>query len=159
AIVRDVVASEDVAQDVFVAAWGSVGKLRNPSSFLPWLRQLARNQAHTFLRTRSRFRRRHAAWEDDVAAVADPAADARGMLIEREDRRALAEAMEELPDEAREIVTLYYREGKSVRQVAELLGLGEDAVKKRLERARASLRQALLERAGEALRKTAPGAG
>jgi RNA polymerase sigma factor (sigma-70 family) len=159
AIVRDVPSSEDVAQEVFVAAWGSVTKLRNPSSFLPWLRQLARNQAHTFIRARSRFGRRHAPWSDEVATMADPAADARRMLIEHEDRRALAEAMEQLPDEAREIVILYYREGKSTRQVADVLGLREDAVKKRLERSRASLRQALIERAGEALRKTAPGAG
>jgi DNA-directed RNA polymerase specialized sigma24 family protein len=46
AIVRDVDLSRDVAQDVFLAAWRDLRKLRNPSSFLPWLRQIARNRAH-----------------------------------------------------------------------------------------------------------------
>jgi DNA-directed RNA polymerase specialized sigma24 family protein len=46
AIVRDVGASEDIAQGVFVAGWQSLRKLRNPASFQPWLRQLTRNKAH-----------------------------------------------------------------------------------------------------------------
>lgn len=35
AILRDVEASHDVAQDVFLSAWRDLGKLRNPASFLP----------------------------------------------------------------------------------------------------------------------------
>src|SRR4051794_5851125 len=50
AILRDVEASQDVAQDVFLAAWRDLGKLRNPASFLPWLRQMTRNRAHHVLR-------------------------------------------------------------------------------------------------------------
>jgi hypothetical protein len=42
--------------------------------------------------------------------------------------------------------------------VAALLDLGEDAVKKRLERARAAIRREMLERFGETVRRTAPGA-
>src|SRR5262249_29594825 len=44
------------------------------------------------------------------------------------------------------------------RQVATLVGLSEDAVKKRLERARSTLRQSLLDEVGEFVRRTAPGA-
>ena len=46
AIVRDPDASRDIAQDVFVSAWHDIRKLREPSSFLPWLRQITRNRAH-----------------------------------------------------------------------------------------------------------------
>ena len=56
------------------------------------------------------------------------------------------------------MVTLYYREGQSARQVADLLGLREDAVKQRLSRARQRLRASLLDEVGETLRVTAPGA-
>jgi len=55
-------------------------------------------------------------------------------------------------------VTLFYREGRSVRQVADLLGMREDAVKQRLARARQRLRESLLDEIGETLRATAPGA-
>jgi len=38
AIVRDVPASEDIAQEAFLSAWQHLRKLHNPASFLPWLR-------------------------------------------------------------------------------------------------------------------------
>ena len=43
AIVRDVPASEDIAQEAFISAWQQLKKLNNTASFLPWLRQITRN--------------------------------------------------------------------------------------------------------------------
>ena len=40
AIVRDPDVSRDITQDVFLAAWHDIRKLREASSFLPWLRQI-----------------------------------------------------------------------------------------------------------------------
>jgi hypothetical protein len=48
AIVRDLETSEEIAQDVFIAAWKQIGKLKNPASFLPWLRQVTRNRSHSY---------------------------------------------------------------------------------------------------------------
>ena len=156
AIVRDVPASEDVAQEVFLDAWSALSRLRNPTSFLPWLRQLARNHAHTFLR-----RRRSApatpVQDELLAAAADPRPGALEALTSREERELIVQAIEALPDETREVVLLYYREGQSAAQVAALLGLREDAVKKRLSRAREKLREAMAERFGEALDRSKPG--
>lgn len=158
AIVRDVARSEDIAQEVFVAAWKGLGKLRSAASFLPWIRQLARNHANMAIRSAIRYRRRHAPWNEGVDA-ADAAASAPLQLIAHEEEAALAAALTELPDETREVVTLFYREGQSARQVGELLGMTEPAVKKRLERAREALREATLARLGEVARRTAPTAG
>jgi RNA polymerase sigma factor (sigma-70 family) len=159
AILRDVEASRDVAQDVFLSAWRDLGKLRNPASFLPWLRQMTRNRAHHILRTRVRSRRviSDAEADDLVAAAVDPQPGAGERLLAAEEKRLLAAALERLSDESREVVTLYYREGRSVRQVADLLGLREEAVKQRLARARSRLRREMLERLGETLQRTAPG--
>lgn len=148
AIVRDVSASEDVAQETFLAAWSGIGKLRNPDSFLPWLRQIARNQAHLCLRRRQEH-------SDDVALQL--AADARPRvdeaLIDDEQRRIVAEVIDELPDETRETLILFYLEGSSTRQVAELLGISEDAVRQRLSRARVKVREESLRRFGIAIVK------
>src|SRR5215472_13511494 len=57
AIVRDLETSRDVAQDVFLAVWRDLKTLRNPASFLPWLRQTTRNQANASLRTTVRRRK------------------------------------------------------------------------------------------------------
>ena len=157
-IVRDLDASEEVAQEVFVAAWRDLAKLRNAASFGPWLRQLTRNRARQHLRSHQRRERRLTLVGDRLESEPDPAQLAHDELVRAEDQRRLLLAIDELPDDAREVVTLYYREGRSVAQVASLLDLREDTVKKRLQRAREQLRQALLEEAGEALARTAPGA-
>ncbi|MBI1874496.1 MAG: sigma-70 family RNA polymerase sigma factor [Acidobacteria bacterium] len=160
AIVRDVDMSQDIAQDVFLSAWRDLQKLRNPGSFLPWLRQITRNRAHHVLRGRMRARRWMMQLPDDrqVEAIVDGRAGVAERLLANEEREILREALAALPDETREVLTLYYREGQSVAQVAELLDLSEDAVKKRLSRARATLRGTLLQRLGDTLGATAPGA-
>src|ERR1700752_1157619 len=94
AILRDVDMSRDVAQDVFLAAWRDLRKLRNPASFLPWLRQLARNRAHHVLRSRVRARRHEAdaVADDYLQAINDPRPNAAAQLVAREDAAALAGA-------------------------------------------------------------------
>ena len=159
AILGDIEASRDAAQDVFLAAWRDLRKLRNPASFLPWLRQLARNRAHHVLRSHVRGKARAEGLTDEfLESIADPTPDAGSSLVKREDLAALAEAFAALPDDTREVLTLFYREGQSIAQVAELLDLTDAAVRKRLSRAREALRGAMLVGLGETLRRTAPGA-
>jgi RNA polymerase sigma factor (sigma-70 family) len=160
AIVRDVELSRDIAQDVFLAAWRDLGQLREPRSFVPWLRQLARHRAYHVLRTERRRLRRITGADVDarIEAAVDDAPGADDVIAAREDREIVAAVLDELPDETREAVTLFYREGQSTQQVASLLGLSDAAVRKRLSRARAELRASLLARFGDAARHTAPGA-
>lgn len=154
AIVRDVETSQEVAQDVYLAAWRELGKLREPASFLPWLRQMTRNRARHVLRGQLRLRRRVTSGHTDdlLAAAADPSLSAVERMVAEEEREALARAIDALPQSAREVVVLYYREGRSARQVGELLGMSEDAVKQRLSRARTRLRKELI----ESVERTAP---
>jgi RNA polymerase sigma factor (sigma-70 family) len=154
AIVRNVEASEDVAQEVFFAAWMNLLKLRNPASFIPWLRQITRNQAHLWLREHTRER----SDDDALAAAVDPRLSPAEAALVSEEQRLVAEVLAELPDETREVLVLYYRENSSARHVADLLGISEAAVKQRLSRARAKVREELLQRFGGTLLRTAPSA-
>jgi RNA polymerase sigma factor (sigma-70 family) len=98
AILRDIDLSRDVAQDVYLMVWRDLRKLRDPASFLPWLRQLTRNRAHQALRTHIRSRRRIQQVDDEtLAAASDPRPDALHMLLDAEQRAALAAAIDELP--------------------------------------------------------------
>lgn len=105
AILKDLDSSRDVAQDVFLAAWRDLRKLRNPSSFLPWMRQLARNRAHHVLRSHVRARRREADSLTDVFldGINDPGPDAAAQLVAKEEAEALARALDALPDDTREV--------------------------------------------------------
>ena len=156
AITRDVPASEDIAQDAFLSAWRHLPRLRNPSSFLPWLRQITRNLSHDHLRRRRNERRIDGDLEDILAVVADPTPDHPERLARQQEEAVVAELIDELPEETREILLIYYREGQSSRQVASLLGMQDAAVRKRLSRARQSLRADLLEKLGDFARASAP---
>lgn len=152
-VVRDVDTSEDVAQDVYIAAWHRLATLREPASFLPWLKQLTRRHALNFTRGERRSQEHHRAAGREPQAVAR---DASTLLERAEAERVVQACIDELPDDSRELMVLYYREGSSLTQVAALLELSEDAVKKRLERVRGRLSAAVRERFAEAARRTAP---
>lgn len=156
AITRDVPASEDIAQDAFLSAWNHLPKLRNQSSFLPWLRQITRNLAHDHLRRKYSEKRIDGDMDDILAVVADPTPDHPDRLGRQQEEAVVADLIDELPEDTREILLIYYREGQSSKQVASLLGMQDAAVRKRLSRARQSLHQGLLERLGEFARSTAP---
>ncbi|MFZ5635270.1 MAG: RNA polymerase sigma factor [Pseudomonadota bacterium] len=157
AITHDVVASEDIAQEAFLGAWQNLKRLQNPSSFLPWLRQIVRNLARDHLRAH-----RHRPLDGEGAEIAielaaDPSPEPAQWLIEDERERAAADLISALPEDSREALLLFYREGQSSQQVALLLGLSDAAVRKRLSRARQSLRADLLARFGEFAADSAPG--
>ncbi|MGQ4583120.1 sigma-70 family RNA polymerase sigma factor [Lysobacter sp. F60174L2] len=159
AIVRDVPASEDIAQEAFLSAWQNLRRLQNPASFLPWLRQITRNLARDHLRERQRLPREARDADALIEAAADPQPQPFERLIEQERTEVAAELISALPSDSREVLLLYYREGQRSQQVADLLGLSDAAVRKRLSRARASVRAELLARFGEFARASAPSVG
>ena len=130
AIVRDVPASEDIAQEAFLSAWQNLRRLQNPASFMPWLRQITRNLARDHLRARKRLPSEVADADEVIQAAADPQPDPLGQLAGQEREAVAAELISALPDDSREVLLLYYREGQSSQQVASLLGLSDAAVRK-----------------------------
>ena len=91
-----------------------------------------------------------------LAVVADPGPDHPERITRQHEEAVVAELIDELPEETREILLIYYREGQSSKQVAALLGMQDAAVRKRLSRARQSLHRELLERIGDFAMASAP---
>jgi RNA polymerase sigma factor (sigma-70 family) len=158
AIVRDIQTSEDIAQEAFLNAWTHLRRLRSSSSFLPWLRQITRNLARDHLRRRVTERRYDGDMDDILRVVADPSPDVPDSLSRQHEEAVVAELIDDLPEETREILLIYYREGQSSKQVAQLLGMTDAAVRKRLQRARDSIRADLMTRLGDFALSTAPSA-
>ena len=158
AITRDVQASEDIAQEAFLSAWQQLDRLRSSASFLPWLRQITRNLARDWLRAQAQRPLSGEAAEIAIGMAADPSPEPADRLLRGEAEAAAEDIISALPEDSREVLLLFYREGQSSRQVAALLGLSDEAVRKRLSRARASVREDLLQRFGGLARSTAPSA-
>ncbi|MBN6150931.1 sigma-70 family RNA polymerase sigma factor [Xanthomonas sp. AmX2] len=158
AITRDVQASEDIAQEAFLKAWQQLSRLNSHASFLPWLRQITRNLARDWLRAQRGRPMSGEAAEIALTMAADPAPSPAERLLRLEEEIVAADIISALPEDSRETLLLYYREGQQSQQVAALLGLSDAAVRKRLSRARASVREELLQRFGDFARGSAPGA-
>ncbi|NMT34254.1 sigma-70 family RNA polymerase sigma factor [Stenotrophomonas maltophilia] len=158
AITRDRQASEDIAQEAFVKGWQQLHQLRSATSFLPWLRQITRNLARDWLRAQRGRPLTGEAAEVAMGMAADPSPGAADRLQRVEEEIAAEDIISTLPADSREVLLLYYREGQRSQQVADLLGLSDAAVRKRLSRARALVREGLLQRFGEFARSSAPSA-
>jgi RNA polymerase sigma factor (sigma-70 family) len=157
-IVRDVPASEDIAQEAFLRCWRDRTRLRNPDSLLPWLREVTRNLARDHLRAAAQ-RLPTVTIESQADLIVHDAPAAASLIDAEAERRILREAIDELPEDSRETLLLYFREGEDHRAVAALLGLEEATVRQRISRARRSLCADLLARLSSIAVASAPTAG
>lgn len=157
AIVKDLDASEDVAQQVYIAVWQGIKRLKNTASFLPWVRQTTRYKAYNYLRDNRVSQRLSGDEAESVLSsfCSDP--DMQELSFQRDEQSMiLSRFIDELPDDSREIVLLYYREEQSTQQVAELLEISEAVVRQRLSRVRKQLQSKLLQKYGRLILSTAP---
>lgn len=145
--------SEDVAQETFLAAWRRVAKAGAPENFRAWLCGTVRNLAARFHRDADPISTLPADAADEHAR------DAREELAAREDEAVVWASLSELPEVYRDPLVLYFRQGQSTRQVAEALGLSEQAVRQRLSRGRAMLQEAVRARVESALIRSGPAKG
>lgn len=141
--------AEDLFQDTWAQAARHAHRLEEGSRLLPWLYTIARNEhrsARRFLLFD--FRKREAFATEPPRAVAQPddAVDARRQVAR------LETALGALPDAEREVLVLALIEGLPTAELASVLGVREDAVRKRLSRARAALAAAMAR--GEATKDT-----
>ena len=77
--------------------------------------------------------------------------------VSREEESLVWQALERIPEAYREPLILFYREDRSVAEVAGALVLSEDAVKQRLSRGRGMLREQVAELVEGGLRRSRPG--
>jgi RNA polymerase sigma-70 factor (ECF subfamily) len=149
AITRDDREAEDVMQQAYVNAFSSLRQFEGRARFATWLTRIAVNEALARVRQRGRYE----VLDDDVPTVeslgaSDPATNPERQTFTTELRDLLEWAIDALPDGAREVFVLREVEGLSTAETAASLDVSEDVVKTRLSRARATLRQTLLDRAG-----------
>lgn len=126
---RDQALSEDVAQETFLAAWRQLHQLREPGRLRSWLCGIASNLAN---KARKRTARELPIDEPMLAAQDDPFE----AVSEAQAERVVGEALARVPDTYRDVLVLYYREQRSIREVARALEISESAALQRLARGR-----------------------
>jgi RNA polymerase sigma-70 factor (ECF subfamily) len=131
---------EDVAQEVFVRLFFSLEQLRSPEVFEPWLYRLTVNAAYDYLRKRKRRQEsRMADLADQQVMMADAVAGEKleaDRLEAAEIREFVQSLLGEVSEEDRILLMLKEVEGLSLRELEQIYGVNENALKVRLYRAR-----------------------
>src|SRR5438445_4746504 len=129
-LVGDEALAADLLSDVFLDVWRQAR-----SSVSTWLLAIARHKALS-----ARRRRTDAELDEKVASkVADPADDPEVVLQKKTRAELLRHALARLSPEHGEVIDLVYFHGKSVKEVAEIVGIAEATVKTRMFYARKKL--------------------
>src|ERR1017187_5044967 len=131
---------EDVAQEVFIRLYFSLGQLRTPEVFEPWLYRLTGNASYDYLRkSRRRIESRMAALSEQDVMMADAAAGSRAQSDESEKRRVretVQELLSTVSEEDRILLTRKEGEGLALKELEKIYHVNENALKVRLFRAR-----------------------
>jgi RNA polymerase sigma factor (sigma-70 family) len=153
----DLAAASDFAQETFVTAWRKQHDLREPALLKSWLAGIARN----LTANAAKVVQRRGGVPVALDGIAEPAAreaSPEAHAVSKQEEELLWNTLAELPESYREPLVLFYREERSVAEVASQLELSEDAVKQRLSRGRAMLKAEMSALVESALARSRPGA-
>jgi len=135
---------QDVAQDVFIRAYRAIGNFRGESSFYTWLYKIATNTAKNHLVSLGRrppgddLQFEDAQHLDTGLRLKDTATPERELLREEIERNVTA-AVDELPEELRQAITLREVDGLSYEEISDVMKCPIGTVRSRIFRAREAI--------------------
>ena len=138
--------AEDLLQDTFLMAFRTLGQLKDPERFRPWLLRIAQNAAIDSARRQSRRKRTPVlAAPSAAAALPEPSE-----TLEREEtREQVLAVLRELPDDYRLPIVLRHIVGADYQTIEAQMGLSRGALRGLLHRGMEKLRAALKTALGE----------
>lgn len=147
--------AEDLAQEVFVRIYRSIGTFRFEARFETWVFQIVGNTWKNALRSRATLKRQAESLpleevvdheeEEYHEASREDSEDPLSQILADERTRVLHEALEKLPEKMRECVLLRVGQGLKYREIAAIMRISISTVKSQLNAANQRLKP-LLER-------------
>jgi len=137
--VRDHATAEELYQDVWQRVITARQRYAPEAKFSTWLFQIAHNRLTDHWRALQHRPPAPADAEERTAREVDPATPERE-LSAFEERRRLQRALEDLPEEQREVVLLRLEKELTLEEIGEITGVGRETVKSRLRYALDKLR-------------------
>ena len=129
--------AEDVVQEASLRAFRFFESFRGENS-RAWFLQIVRNTSFTALKKR-RPEEMNVNFDEELHDPEAPSTDAGTVLDRAQDRQTVRAAIEQLPPEFREAITLRELEGASYKEIADVAGVPIGTVMSRLARARRQL--------------------
>lgn len=129
--------AEDLAQDTFIQAYRGILKTRSELHFKAWLYRIATNNALQYHR-----RRRLLSFIPFTGSERSDMFETRSSPDTVPERITIQEAMMTVPHQRRECMVLHFVEGLKYREIADIVGVSEEAVRKRVARGSREFRTA-----------------
>lgn len=140
-VVSDSAEAEDICQEAFIKAYRSLSSFRGDSAFYTWLYRIAINTAKNYVLSRKRrplasdLQLEDAEISEGNNALKD-IANPESNLVTQKLKKAIFDAIEELPDDLRMAFTLREFSGLSYEDITEVMGCPVGTVRSRIFRAR-----------------------
>lgn len=132
--------AEDIVQESYLKAFRNLHSFRSDSKFSTWLYRIVYNTAVTHIHARM-WTTDYGKEAEDVPALSDDNPELQ--MEETEKKEMVSEILDQMTKGDALLLTLYYMEDHSVKEVAKITGLNESNVKVKLFRARKAFKEKL----------------
>jgi RNA polymerase sigma-70 factor (ECF subfamily) len=137
-------AAEDIAQEAFLAAYRALPRLRDPSRFGPWLKEITCRTAANWLRRNAKRLNAETPLPFRRTVDLEDYRESPGRRLERDERlQRVQRAIESLPERYRLPVVLRYLQELTYDEISDFTGESRDEVRGLLQRAGRQLRELL----------------
>ncbi|MFC1719038.1 RNA polymerase sigma factor, partial [Candidatus Poribacteria bacterium] len=133
--------AQDITQEVFIKAYEKLRTLKRWDNFVGWLYRITSNECKMLIRARSRRPDQEFMEDQDLDILDHPVMDSHRESAMYESVR---EAVDSLSDMYREVLTLRYFGGMTVREMSRFLGVSPSTIDRRLSGARARLKEEMV---------------
>jgi len=138
--------AEDVAQEVFIEVYKSIGSFRQDASLSTWIYRITVNKSLNLLKKNRKYYsvrpiEEYELFEPQHGLDADQAS---ATIIRKEQRKHIQQAIQTLPDRQAMVFVMHKIEGRSYKEIAEILDISIPSVESLMFRAKNALQKKLL---------------
>jgi RNA polymerase sigma factor (sigma-70 family) len=152
----DLEQSEELAHEVFIKVWTNLSQLQDLSKFRAWLYAIIQNVIRNYYRSKKRDIVGKARPLEEKEGIASESFKGTEAIIDKEQQAVIRQALEQIPEKYRTPLVLFYRQGQSIREVAEMLELSEETVKTQISRGRKMLKEEVAAMVETTISRTGP---
>lgn len=138
--------SQDIVQDSFFVAYSRIKTLKSEGSFPSWLRGIIFRKANRYFRSYKPHVELTGQFEEGVDQLD-------GDLQKNQEKEILFGAIKKLPELERQVISMYYLEESSQKEVANFLGIPETIVNNKLFSARKKIKERMVKMASDTFRE------
>jgi len=127
--------AEEIAQDTFIKAYQSIASFRGESKFSSWLYSIAYRKALDNIRKNKKYKASELNEEITEGSI-EIIENALSFIEDKERKEMIQQCILKLPEQEAAIITLYYFQEQSVKEISKITQLTEDNIKVKLYRSR-----------------------